>query len=248
MANRASTAGAAEERDHAVVTSLLPYGENDLIVRMFTAQNGRLTAFAKSGKRSKKRFSGLAILAGGEVTFAAKKSGDMVTLKQTLFTYDVDGFGRDPAQLGRAHYLLELTERLLDEREPMPQLFEDLVKALAALAQGADFRVLRAYELRLLQHTGYLPDLSAQAHPVVGYSPARSELLTDPSAKGVPFDETARNEALRLLEGDLLALEPLARPVGIALARVFSAHLKTMGIAPLKTVAYLKSLATYGLK
>ena len=69
-------------RTTGLVLRLRPSAESDLMLDLFTRDLGRVTALAKGGKRSLKRFCGL-LLAGHllEVDLAALKSGDLWRLE-----------------------------------------------------------------------------------------------------------------------------------------------------------------------
>ena len=76
--------------------------------------------------------------------------------------------GGQPLLGGRAllcgYYLNELLIRLLPREDPHPALFEHYREALRRLSAGDDAqRVLRRFELALLQELGYGIDLATEA-------------------------------------------------------------------------------------
>jgi DNA repair protein RecO (recombination protein O) len=70
----------------------------------------------------------------------------------------------DPVKLAYGSYLVELVELLTVEAEPVDGVYDLLGDALDELRIGAATGgLLRSYELRLLHHTGFHPQLDACA-------------------------------------------------------------------------------------
>ncbi len=230
--------------DDAIVTAVIPYGEDDLVVRLFGATVGRVGAFAAKARRSKKRFAGgLSPLARGRVELVPRRGSELYRLDSAELTLDPAGLGADVLAFGRASYLAELLEKLLPEAEPAADVFADVATALEVLSHGrGDAALLRAFELRLLLATGYLPDLAPHEEPVVGYDPGRGELLAHEAPGAVPFNDAAREAALALLSAPLTALPDVELERLRTVSRLFATHLRRMDVGPLKSIAFLKAL------
>lgn len=233
--------------DDAVVTSLVPYGEADVVVRLFTRGRGRVGAFAKGAKRSSKRFSGLTAPARARVGLVERGASDLLGLEELDVDPTLFSLSADPKALGFAAYVVELVERLVPAGVPVPDLWALVDDALGALAaRGPDARVLRAFELQLLADAGYLPDLLAAADdpqaPVVAFDPTRSHLLAHAGPETVPFDEAARRAARALLAAPVGSPPDVDDAALRMVGRLFAAHLKRHVDQPLKSVAFLRSL------
>jgi len=90
--------------------------------------------------------------------------------------------------------------------------------------------LLRAFELRLLLASGYLPDLSAHALPTG--EPNLDACLT----------QEARAASIKLIQAPLESLPHIDMDTLRAVARIFLYRLKQMKQAPLKSVMFLKDL------
>jgi len=215
------------ERDDAIVTAVVVYGESDLVVRLFARTRGRVGAFARKARASRKRFPGLAAPARGSASLAERGNGaELLELKEMDIDPAVLGLARDLRALGHASYLCELVERMLPEHEPAPEVFAFVDEALDRIARvGPSAALLRAVELKLLLHTGYLPDLADSEAPHEGLA------------------DDARAAAQRLVDAELGALPDVDEPTLRAVSRVFAAHLRRQGGPPLKSVQFLASLA-----
>ena len=233
------------ERDDAIITGLIPYGEADVVVRLFGRTRGRMAAFARGARRSKKRFGGsLAVLAVG--TAELRRGKGMTTLADFEASPALFGLA-EPSVLGRASYLVELTDRLLPEEEASPALFGWLAGALERLGRlGSSAALLRAYELQLLRTTGYLPDLDVASdledEVPVALEPSTGALVAEPSEHAVAFPARARQ-----LAKELLAAKPHELPMSDdgelkVVSRLFATHLRRMNVGDLKSLAFLKQL------
>jgi DNA repair protein RecO (recombination protein O) len=211
----------AELTDDVIVTGLVAYGDADVIVRCFSRTRGRLGAFARRARASRKRFPALTAPSTGQARFKESRS-ELVELLELAVHPRVMELACDLRALGHASYLCELVERLLPQAEPAPEVFAIVDAAFADICTtGPSTRLLRALELKLLMHTGYLPDLT------LGH-----EAISD----------AARAAAHALVTGQLGALPDIDEAMLREVSRVFKAHLRCHGGPPLKSVQFLQSL------
>jgi DNA repair protein RecO (recombination protein O) len=121
----------------AVVVRTRAFGESDKIVTFLTRDLGKIAGIAKGARRSKRRFVNACVLRDAPISLA-----------------------RDLVKFAYASYVLELTDRMVREREAGPDTYELVRDAIALLEHGdAEPGVLRAFELHLLRLTGYEPEL-----------------------------------------------------------------------------------------
>jgi recombinational DNA repair protein (RecF pathway) len=174
-----------------------------------------------------------------------RRGGDLLELVELDVDPAVFGLAGDPRALGYGAYLVELVERLVPEGEPSDALFVDVECALRAVCRaGAEPAILRALELKLLLHLGYLPDLAVVDVPgsaCEAYDPAAGRFVHHPTAGSVPFDDTALACARALVAADFAAVAG-DRAVLRVVSRVFAAHLRRHTSGPLHSVAFLHSL------
>ncbi len=208
--------------DDVVITAAVPYGDTDLVVRLFSRERGRIGAFARGARASKKRFPGLFAPSLGRAALSPRHAADLFDMRELDVEPAVLGLAADLRGLAHASYLAELVERMFPEHEPAPEAFALVFEALLRIARAGPSPVLlRALELKLLLLVGYLPDLrDTDELPDEARAPAASLLTAALS--------------------DLPAVDPaMLRTV----SRVFAAHLKRQGGPPLKSVAFLDSIA-----
>jgi DNA repair protein RecO (recombination protein O) len=140
-----------------------PWRDTSFIVELFTAQHGRLTAFARGvrgGKSGRTRFMALrpfqplllSWFGRGEAPrlTAAEPDGALVTLP--------------PAALLSAWYLNELLIKLTAQHDPQPGIFSLYAQTLRELATGASPEwALRRFEKQLLDQLGFGLDFACAA-------------------------------------------------------------------------------------
>jgi DNA repair protein RecO (recombination protein O) len=130
-----------------------PWRDTSLIVELFTAEHGRLTAFARAARGPRTRFSGLQPFRPLLLSWSGR--GEAPTLT------GAENDGVPPASLApqallSAWYLNELLLKLTVPHDPQPELYAHYSATLAQLRAGAPLEtVLRQFELRLLELLGF---------------------------------------------------------------------------------------------
>ena len=148
------------EKVNAIVLSCLEYGEYDIITSMFTLEHGLIRAFAKSARRSVKRFGGtLEPLNCIEATLLVRDNG-LSTLKSSELSACYPSIHCRLESMALAMYGCELIEQLLPEGHPVPRLFRLFASFVDYLANNdANTSVRRFFEINLLNILGYRPEI-----------------------------------------------------------------------------------------
>lgn len=145
----------------AVVVRTRAFGESDKIVTFLTRDLGKIAGIAKGAQRSKRRFVNvLEPFTHVDVTLRLRQGSDLAFVNACVLRAAPISIARDLAKFAYASYVLELTDRMVREREAGPETYELVRDAIAHLEQDeAEPGVLRAFELQLLRLTGYEPEL-----------------------------------------------------------------------------------------
>ena len=156
------------EQCHAIVLSALGYGESDRIISLFTLEQGRIRAFAKAARASRKRFGG-SLEPGNrlEVLLQVKEQG-LSRLERVEKTVCHPGLRTNLEALALSLYGCELVEALTPEGQPLPRLYRLLATLLDHLEQGTATETdRRFFEINLLNILGYRPPLETdELHPL----------------------------------------------------------------------------------
>lgn len=176
-------------RDQAICIRHWDFSETSQTVSLFTREHGMLRGLAKGAKRPRGEFSGgLELLTRGEVLFIAKPGRELALLTAWDLQETFAGLRRDLDRLNAGLYVAELVQHVVRDLDPHPGLFDAMVIALRALAEGAagpaTAAVLLRFQWVLLLEAGYQPRLRALADgsrlPSTGavqFDPNRGELV-----------------------------------------------------------------------
>ncbi len=234
--------------DDVIVAAVVPYGENDAVVRCFGRSTGRCAAFARGARSSRRRYPGLMAPALGRAILKPRRGTDMVDLVELDTDTRLMALSTNLRAWGFAGYVIELAERFVPEGAPLPELFDVVVDTITGLGRhGPRAAILRAFELQLLAELGVLPDLTDVVDdpgmPAVAYDAGRGHLLAHPSPGSVPFGDAARQACLFLLGSnadDAVSL-PVDDDVLREVSRIFSGWLRRQNVA-LKSLDVLRQL------
>ncbi len=145
----------------AVVIGSIDYGESDRIVTFYTSGFGKIRGMAKGAKRSRKRFPNLLEpFTYVKLSFFEKESSSLVRIEGCDLINPWAQIREDLVKIAYASYLLELIREMVAERQKIPDVFELLIHFLSLIEAG-EFNegLLRTFEIRLLSHLGYRPNL-----------------------------------------------------------------------------------------
>lgn len=147
-------------RVEAVVLRHSDYGEADRLLTLFTRQLGKTRAIAKGARKIASRKAGhIEPFTHVKLQLAKGKDVLLVTQADTVDAYLP--LRDDLVLTSQAAYVLELLDRFSYEDETEhPTTFRLLTDTLTRLASKADpWLVIRYYEMRLLDHIGFRPQL-----------------------------------------------------------------------------------------
>lgn len=137
-----------------------PWRDTSLIVELFSADHGRLTAFARAARGPRTRFPGLQPFRPLLLSWSGRGEAP------SLSAAEVDGpppAALPPPTLLSAWYLNELLLKLTVPHDPQPELYQQYAATLASLRSGAALEtVLRHFELRLLELLGFGVELGRE--------------------------------------------------------------------------------------
>ncbi len=146
-------------RARAIVLRRWDLGETDRILSIFSAEHGKRRVVAKGTRRPGNRLAGhLEPYTATRLLIARARTLDIVSQAESI-----DGFSRlrqSENAIATAAYLAELVDVLLPEDQGNEAVFELLFAALHLLDEGQDVRLVTlVFEMGLLRHTGYRPEL-----------------------------------------------------------------------------------------
>lgn len=160
-------------RADSIVLKHIEWGEADRILTLFTREQGKVRVIAKGVRKIRSRRAGhLEPFTHVAIQLAASKDLSIVTQAEMIEGYLP--LREDLIRMTQASYVVELLDKFTYEEGENIALFNLLKSTLARLAQAdMDYgMVLRYYEIRLLDFTGFRPELF---HCTVGDEEIRPE-------------------------------------------------------------------------
>jgi DNA repair protein RecO (recombination protein O) len=199
-----------------------PYRDADLILTLYTAEHGRITALARGARGSRRRFAGaLGLLVLARYQVRRPRRGELWSLDSAEVIRDWTGLAHDLGAYAHAGYALELLRELAPAEAPDPRLLGLVIALFDSLAAtGPSPAALRAFELALLAEVGSAPVLDAcvacgvvEALDGIGaiFDPGRGGMVCGgcaPSSRGAGTRHLA--EAARRYLAAAAACEPAA--------------------------------------
>lgn len=147
-------------RVEAVVLRHVDYGEADRLLTLYTRQLGKTRGLAKGARKIASRKAGH-IEPFTHVKLQLAKGRDMFVVTQADTVDAYLPLREDLILTSQAAYVLELLDRFTYEDETENSaIFRLLTDTLSRLASQLDpWLVIRYYEIRLLDHLGFRPQL-----------------------------------------------------------------------------------------
>jgi DNA repair protein RecO (recombination protein O) len=195
----------------AVVLRTVDYADADRVVTLLSRERGKLVAFARGARASRRRFGGgLEPFTQVTAELAERGGGDaMARLDSVSVERSFHHVRGDLARIGCAAYASELAGALVRDHEPHEALFDLLVDYLGRLDDApARPAELRVFELGALEAAGFQPRLDACARcgeaagdggDGAAFSPADGGLLCERCQAGAVGTTSLSGEAVAAL-------------------------------------------------
>ncbi len=148
----------AEVDGRAFVLRLIPSQDSDLIVKLLTSSGELVTAYARAGQKSRKRFGGaMEPLSYVDFRGTQKPDSEWIYLEELNLKKDFQVLRSDFDKLTGALFFLELCEHCAHPNLDNPQLFNLIGHALMALETSQDPKALSVqFIFKLLHLMGWL--------------------------------------------------------------------------------------------
>ena len=245
----------ATYRDRAVVLRKLDYGEADRIFTLLTRTHGKVGAIAKGVRRPESKLGPSLELYGHVDVLLAKGRGELDVVAQVQ-RIPGERIAGTLERMSHAALIVELAERVCEDRHPVDGVYELTVMALDELARETDPRRASAYFLMAaLDLLGYAPQLmecASCAKPLVArpavFSAAAGGFLCDECAAplaSAPMVPLAAIKVLRLMaSGDIQTYRRLKLDGQLieAVESVLTAQLEHHLDRRLKSLAFLHQM------
>jgi DNA repair protein RecO (recombination protein O) len=172
------------KKDKAVCIRAVDYSETSQIVTFFTSEYGKISAIAKGSKRQKTAFDGpIEVLAEGQIVFSDSEKSKLSTLTEFQQQNLQTNLSEKMFILNFSLFACELVNKLTDERDPHPRLydfFSGFLKDIRGIQEKDDEKknalvLLILFQLSILKEVGLQPVLNYCPNCKTQYSPRNTQ-------------------------------------------------------------------------
>lgn len=239
----------------AIVLRRLNFGETDRIVTLYSKERGKISAIAKGSRKPVSRLAGATeMLTHARFALATGKNLDVITQAEVK-----DSFPHIRGDLNRtahAAYIVEIVDKLVEEHEPNPDLFDLLLSALYLMERPNDpEKITHMFELQAMKILGYEPVLDkclrCRKQPSIGdrwFSPSLGGVVCTECGP-LPDDAIrltweAVDTMRKLMEADAPEIErmEIGRTVMDQIARAMRWYVRFRADRELKSLEFLQTL------
>jgi DNA repair protein RecO (recombination protein O) len=149
------------KESEAIVLRTYPFRESDLLVTLFTRNEGKVRGAARAAKKSRRRFGGaLEPLTYVKVTYEDRERQELARLDACeVLDSPLTSEVTYPRAVAMGH-VAELLDELLPDREASDAVFRLAVTVIKQLRGGELWLPVTYFQLWMARLMGYLPELS----------------------------------------------------------------------------------------
>ncbi len=156
-----------------VVIKRMNYGETDRILTILTERFGKIKAIAKGVRKVKSKMAGsLEPFLLVDLQLCEGKSFFIVTGSEIRAEFEK--IHNDLKKTSKAYYLAELLDKFMQENQKSEKIFEIFVRALNSINKDYNDFLLRIFELRIIEASGFKPELHNCVHCKEKLSPGEN--------------------------------------------------------------------------
>ncbi len=243
----------------AIVLRRTNFGETDRIVTLYTREYGKVGAIAKGARKPISRLAGATeVLTYAKFQLAGGRSLHIISQIEVK-----DSFPRIRADLYRsayAMYIAEVVEKMQEELDPNPEVFDLLLSTLYLIERPNDpEKIARMFDLQFMKILGYEPILN-RCLRCSAPLPAE-EIYFSPSMGGtvcrscgylpddaIPISRAAVETMRALLTAEARAIERMEIPQELLdqIARVMRWYIRYRAEREFKSLDFIQSLKLQG--
>ncbi|MCB1197352.1 MAG: DNA repair protein RecO [Deltaproteobacteria bacterium] len=150
---------AADVRYQGVVVKKVAYRDSDLVLGIFTKEDGKISVFVPGARKSTKRFGPyLDLFAEVHLVASQHPQQSLLRLKETELVSPHMNVRKNLTSLGFVTYYAECLWNLLADHDPHVDIYTHMVSMMDQVHADKDnFQKLLTYEFQLLTMCGYRP-------------------------------------------------------------------------------------------
>lgn len=189
--------GMIQRQGEAIVLRVWPFHEADLLVSLFTREQGRVKGVARHAMRSRRRFGGaLEPMTYVRATYAEKPKQELVRLDAFEILSSPLSRPIDYARTAALQMVAEVVEEALPEGAPEDAVFRLVLAVLDEMQVGRVWMPVTYFALWMNRLMGWMPELAHCA--VCGLDLRGASVWYSATSDGVTCWDDRRSESLEL--------------------------------------------------
>ncbi len=152
----------SEFSSQSIMLRKFDHGDYDIILKLITRDNGKVSAIAKSAKKSVKRFAGtMELFSLIDAVYTSGKKKGLLILKEASLIRPFIGIRGHVEKTAYASYWAELVNQWVEEGSVQEEIFDLLHHSLAELEDGdGPIETLSIiFQIRFMSQSGFMPNL-----------------------------------------------------------------------------------------
>ena len=153
----------AIQKSEAIVLKTFGFRETSLIINLFTKDFGKISGLIKGIRQTPQRYGGLPLVfSRSSIVFYERPQRDLNLVTQCDAEEQFLPIRRNLEKTNYANYFLELLDAVTFDYDKNERLFELTLDSLKALClEQESWRIARIFEIRLLNLSGFKPQLDS---------------------------------------------------------------------------------------
>jgi len=150
-------------KTEGVVIKRRKFSEADKILTIFTPDLGKITAISKGVRKIKSKMAG-SLEPFNVVNLNLYHGQTFFTITGAQVTKSFENIAKNLQKTSKAFYLGELIDKFFEEQEKARGGFEIFLEALRYLDKNDDELVIRIFELKIIEESGFKPEIYHCVH------------------------------------------------------------------------------------
>jgi DNA repair protein RecO (recombination protein O) len=146
----------------AIVLRKVDFGDYDLVITFFTLQEGKITAIAKSAKKSTKRFAGiLELFSALNVVYSTGRRKGLPILQEATLKYPFSSIRTSMLKTAYASYWAQLINEWMESGQKQVEIYELFQYILRKLdsCQTSEAALSILFQMKFITLSGLAPNL-----------------------------------------------------------------------------------------
>lgn len=150
------------EKLQGVIIRTQDYKETHKIITLFSDKLGKITALARGAKKPKSRMAAATQpFIYGEYLVYINKGKGLGTIQQASIVHSMRQIREDIEKNAYASYVLEITDKIAENKQPLPYIYNELFHTLKWIAEHDEYIIpAMMYELKMYEVGGFAPILN----------------------------------------------------------------------------------------